>query len=88
MSNSTNPYRPDEDEATILLERNFIAGDLIVGMGYGMYKLKLSKNHTERMCCRNPVGDVHVLCHLLVATEKGEESCSIPPRVHYLLAFR
>ncbi len=37
MSTSTNPYRPDEDEATILLERNFIAGDFISGMGYGMY---------------------------------------------------
>ncbi|KAJ3484765.1 hypothetical protein NLI96_g5420 [Meripilus lineatus] len=36
MSNRTNPYAPDEDEATILLERNFIAGDLIVGMGYGI----------------------------------------------------
>lgn len=37
MSNRTNPYAPDEDEATILLERNFIAGDLIVGMGYGEF---------------------------------------------------
>lgn len=28
-------YGPDEPEATILLERNFLAGDLICGFGFG-----------------------------------------------------
>ncbi|KAI0080524.1 hypothetical protein K474DRAFT_1589725 [Panus rudis PR-1116 ss-1] len=29
-------YGPDEDYSTILLERNFMAGDLICGVGYGV----------------------------------------------------
>ncbi|THH23103.1 hypothetical protein EUX98_g8081 [Antrodiella citrinella] len=34
---STSPsYAPDEDRATILLERAFVAGDFITGMGYGI----------------------------------------------------
>jgi len=33
---SNSSWRPDEDEATILLERNFLAGDLICGVGYGI----------------------------------------------------
>jgi len=37
MSNSTTPYYgPDEDATTIFLERTFVAGDLICGLGYGI----------------------------------------------------
>ncbi|KZV76098.1 hypothetical protein PENSPDRAFT_731351 [Peniophora sp. CONT] len=38
MSNSTPTpyYGPDEDAATILLERTFLAGDLTCGLGYGI----------------------------------------------------
>ncbi|KAI0311178.1 hypothetical protein OF83DRAFT_779726 [Amylostereum chailletii] len=32
----TNPYRPDEDYNTIFLERTFLAGDLLCGLGYGI----------------------------------------------------
>ena len=32
-----NPYAPDEDPSTIFLERTFIAGDFITGVGYGMH---------------------------------------------------
>lgn len=31
-------YGPDEDAATIFLERTFIAGDFICGVGYGEFK--------------------------------------------------
>lgn len=31
-------YGPDEDAATIFLERTFIAGDFICGVGYGESK--------------------------------------------------
>ncbi|VDC04348.1 unnamed protein product [Peniophora sp. CBMAI 1063] len=33
---STPYYGPDEDAATIFLERTFLAGDLICGLGYGI----------------------------------------------------
>ena len=32
---STPYYGPDEDKDTILLERNFLAGDVACGTGYG-----------------------------------------------------
>ncbi|TCD70268.1 hypothetical protein EIP91_004169 [Steccherinum ochraceum] len=31
-----HPWRPQEDEATLNLERNFLAGDLVCGVGYGI----------------------------------------------------
>lgn len=37
-------YGPDEDAATIMLERMFLAGDFISGVGYGEYKHLLSIN--------------------------------------------
>ncbi|KAI0034801.1 hypothetical protein K488DRAFT_44707 [Vararia minispora EC-137] len=37
MTNNTNPYYgPDEDATTIFLERTFVAGDLLCGVGYGV----------------------------------------------------
>jgi hypothetical protein len=30
-----NPYRPDEDNVTLNLERFFLAGDFVSGVGYG-----------------------------------------------------
>ncbi|KAI0797509.1 hypothetical protein C8Q75DRAFT_4286 [Abortiporus biennis] len=53
-----NPYRPEEDENTLNLERNFLAGDLICGIGYGiqivlysrcawyLWKQRKQKRHT------------------------------------------
>ena len=32
-----NPYAPGEDVNAIFLERTFIAGDFITGVGYGMH---------------------------------------------------
>lgn len=30
-----SPWTPDEDPNTLFLERTFVAGDFITGMGYG-----------------------------------------------------
>lgn len=35
MSNVTASYAPDEPASTVFLERTFLAGDVIVGLGYG-----------------------------------------------------
>ncbi|KAL0576738.1 hypothetical protein V5O48_005244 [Marasmius crinis-equi] len=34
-----NPYRPNEDDASINLERFFLAGDFVAGVGYGIQLL-------------------------------------------------
>ena len=52
-------YGPDEDAATILLERTFVAGDFICGLGYGKALSKLRPSVRTHYNYRN--GNCHVL---------------------------
>lgn len=77
-------YGPDEDENTILLERNFLAGDVASGTGYGKEShASLRFDLQLPSVFRYPTRLVYVLCTVPLEEKEGTQKCIIPLGVHY-----
>jgi hypothetical protein len=79
-------YGPDESAETIFLERTFVAGDFISGVGYGEWALGLVKvmklNQADTMD-RCSASAVYFLCALLMESKKNTQAIHFSSRVHY-----
>ncbi len=58
-------YGPDESATDIFLERGFIAGGFLGGVGYGKLYDAIQKSVAEEIT-RNPVYPIPIVCHVSV----------------------
>lgn len=84
-------YGPDEDPATIFLERSFLAGDFIAGVGYGelphLSRVVLLTSYLPNMTARASTVDVWRVRDLSMEDEKSPEEFIIPPCVYHHTAL-
>ena len=75
-------YGPDASPHEIFLERTFIAGDFISGVGYGQQTPKLRVQRKLTRCIRRATSAVYFLRPLPMETKEDSQAFNFTAFVH------